>query len=566
VAGALITATVSTGLAVAYRLAPLGRVPRVSRVTLLTQTGHADLGGGLATDGSYVYFVERAPGKWGIARVPVEGGPVQPVFPAFRYPEILDISPDRTKLLVNNGVGDDVPLWAAPADNSEPRRIGDAAGHTAAWSPDGKHIVFGRGSALFMVNVDGSGLHKLLETPGRPDHVRWAPSRPPTVLRYAVDEGNDRWQLWEAWSDGANPHLLLPNWDSRQGVTRGDDSGNWIARGKYYVFRSVRGDLHGICVMQEAGRFLGLFDRHPVLIHSAQSGIFCPTPSPDSKRVFFISGLGRRQFVRYDARRREFVPFLAGKSGRWISFSRDGRWLAFTSGPNDTLFRSRPDGSETVPLTPSSMHAYEPSWSPDGAWIAFSAHQAGQIAGAFVIPSAGGTPQRLISVTSGNPVWSPDGKSIMLRQEPPPGTSARGLYVMDWHSRSMRAVPDSSNRVRGAWSPDGQHIAATDGLRIHVFDLQTQRWIYLATANSVNTLLWSRKGKYLYYQDAFEAEQPVFRVLATGGKIERMVSSRQIPQSDLTGYLLAGLAPDDALIGSIGRNNSEIYALNLDLP
>jgi len=130
----------------------------------------------------------------------------------------------------------------------------------------------------------------------------------------------------------------------------------------------------------------------------------------------------------------------------------------------------------------------------------------------------------------------------------------------------MRLLPESANRNRGAWSPDGQHVAASDGSHISVFDLRTRRWIFVAAANQASILFWSRTGKYLIYQDVFAAEQPIFRVPVGGGRIEQIVSSRQIPQSDLTGYLLAGLAPDDSPIGSIGRNNSDIYSIDLDWP
>ena len=45
-----------------------------------------------------------------------------------------------------------------------------------------------------------------------------------------------------------------------------------------------------------------------------------------------------------------------------------------------------------------------------------------------------------------------------------------------------------------------------------------------------------------------------------------MMSSRQIPQSELTAYQLAGLTPGDAPIASVIRKNTDIYALELDLP
>jgi len=45
-----------------------------------------------------------------------------------------------------------------------------------------------------------------------------------------------------------------------------------------------------------------------------------------------------------------------------------------------------------------------------------------------------------------------------------------------------------------------------------------------------------------------------------------MTSSKQIPQSNSTGYLLAGLGPGDAPIATVIYSNSDIYALNVELP
>ena len=71
----------------------------------------------------------------------------------------------------------------------------------------------------------------------------------------------------------------------------------------------------------------------------------------------------------------------------------------------------------------------------------------------------------------------------------------------------------------------------------------------------------------MYYQESFgSAEQPTFRLRISSRRIERIAGSRQIPQSDLAGYSLAGLTPDDAPIAAVIRANSDVYALDLDLP
>jgi Tol biopolymer transport system component len=137
---------------------------------------------------------------------------------------------------------------------------------------------------------------------------------------------------------------------------------------------------------------------------------------------------------------------------------------------------------------------------------------------------------------------------------------------MDRATRDVSLLPGSEKLGQAAWSSDARHIVATDGTQIQLFDIRTGRWTLLARGNGLSPPFLSRDGKYVYYQDQLEADQPIMRARIDGGKIEQITSSRQIPQSDLTGYSLAGLAPDDAPIASVFRKNSDVYALDLDLP
>jgi len=565
VAGALVTAIVFFAAVWAYRLG-VPRPPRALGVTQLTQTGHV-AGNGLVTDGSYLYCVLRAPGQYTLARVPVGGGTPEPLDIPLHNTDILDISKDRTKLLLSNGIGLDVPIWELPIASLVPRRIGDAEGHHGAWSPDGKSIVFARGSSLFRINSDGTGLHKLMDSADMPGEIRWSPAS--DVLRfYTESRSGFGHTLWEMRADGTHVHSMLLNRGSEPGSPAVEDAGFWLAGGRYFLFRSVRGSRYTMWAQPETRRLPELFTQSPSAIHSNTSGIFWPAPDPNGKRVFFTSGQERRQFVRYDAARREFVPFLPGTTGRWASFSRDNRWVAYTVVPNEVLWRSRPDGSQAVQLSPPSMRVQEPSWSPDGSAVLFSTYPAPEGSAVYVVPFSGGAPEK---ITSGNSYdchgsRSPDGSSVLFSHAPLHGETGRGLYLMDWKTRKISLLPGSERYAQGAWSPDGRHIVAAGGVEIHIFDMLTRRWIPLATGPGIGPPFWSKTGKHVYYQSMFEAEQPIYRAPIDGGKIERVASSRQIPQSDLTVVVLAGVADDDAPIAAVVRKNLDIYALELELP
>jgi Tol biopolymer transport system component len=223
------------------------------------------------------------------------------------------------------------------------------------------------------------------------------------------------------------------------------------------------------------------------------------------------------------------------------------------------------------------MRAYQPDWSPDGAWIAFTGYLEGQPYGVYAVPSAGGTPQRITPPggLDGTVNWSPDGNTLLFHHTLPhdlhSGVAGRqGLCLLDWKTRKISPLPGSIDWARGRWSPDGSRIAATDDSQIQIFEMRTQRWKHLADAKGVGNILWSRNGRYLYFQADLVPEQPIFRVAANadenGGQVERLMSSKQIPQSDVSRYVLTSLDSDDSPIASIVRSNADIYALDLDLP
>jgi Tol biopolymer transport system component/DNA-binding winged helix-turn-helix (wHTH) protein len=558
-----------------YWLSTQVRPTRLVQVVQLTQTGQIELGSGVATDGTRVYFTERDGGRWSLAQVSAEGGtplPLPlPLEQPLSNPDILDISPDRSNLLIASGAGAsgeaERPLWVVSTVGGSPRRVGDVAGHAGAWSRDGNRIVFARGSALFLVSSDGTDSRKLLDTPGIPYDIRWAPPTRGDVLRFSmIGPGLGPRTLWEVSSSGTGLHSFLPDWNSGAAEPDGDDNGNWAANGKYYLFRALRGRVSSVYAMRAFRRFPRAFEGPPVLIYSTPMEFSSLAPQPDGKRVFFAAGQQRLELVRYDARHNQFAQFLPGVQARWVSFSKDGQWIAYLTAPDDILWRSRPDGSQRLQLTSPPMRASQPRWSPDGTHIVFGGGPAGHASRIYVVPSAGGAPEPLTDAPQidSDASWSADGTSLVFARQ-------TGLYLMDRKTKNATLLPGSETLAQPAWSPDGRYIAATNqaGTQLLLLNLDTRQWTPLASGDGLGPPFWSRDGKYIYCQEALAPEQPMFRVAIGGAnkeKKERTVSSKQIPQSNSIGYALAGLSPDDAPIATVIYTNSDIYALEVDLP
>jgi len=561
-----------------YWLSTQIRPPRLVQVVQLTQTGQIKVGNGVATDGTRVYFTQRDAGRWSLAQVSVEGGmplPLPlPLEQPLSNPDILDISPDRSNLLVSSGAGTEVerPFWVVPTVGGSPRRVGDVAGHAGAWSRDGSHIVFARGSALFLAASDGTDSRKLVDTPGTPYAIRWAPPSRADVLRFSMlGPGLGPRTLWEVAADGTGLHAFPPDWNAGAAEPDGDDNGNWAADGKYYLFRALRGRVSSVYAMRAFRRFPRHFEGPPVLIYSTPLEFSSLAPLPGGKRVFFAAGQERLELVRYDTRHGQVAQYLSGVQGRWVSYSKDGEWIAYVTGPDDILWRSRPDGSQRLQLTSAPMRASRPRWSPDGTRIVFGGGPAGHASRVYMVASAGGAPE---PVTDGPAIdsdasWSADGNSLVFARRPPAGAAGQpGLYLLDLKTKNAALLPGSETLAQPAWSPDGRYIAAINqaATQILLLNLDTRQWTPLASGDGLGAPFWSRDSKYVYCQEALAPEQPIFRAVAGSARKERMMTAKQIPQSNSIGYELAGLGPDDTPIATVVYTNSDIYALEVDLP
>lgn len=550
--------------------------PKVLSVRQITHSGRVEPYGKILTDGLRLYFTERRGGTEVLARVPVTGG--DPVMISTSIPSLTvdDIDPSKSKLLIRTqGAHYDQPLWVLPTEGGSARRVGDVmASEATAWSPDGHTILYGYDAQIFTVGEDGSQPTKLLSAPGYVISLRVAPDG--KLLRFTVrDSGSAGTHLWEASADGSNPHPLSFGWTTAAPQWgEGESAGAWTPDGKYYVFRAAHDGVEALWAIRENTGRLHWGSNAPVQLYSSPDRIGPPQFSPDGKKIFFTIFQERRELVRYDSAQKIFVPYLSGMPARLLSFSKDGKWVTYRNDTDGALWRCRADGTDKLQLTFPPMVAYHSTWSPDGKRIVFGATLPGQQAKLFSVSPQGGTPEVLTSgnFTDGGPSYSAGGRFVIFQRWTAnvEGTRHSAVNVLDLVTRQVRELPGTGDFDGVHWSPDGKYAAASDEAnnKLMLYDFERQQWSELAPGAAYGWgIRWSSDSRYVYYQHSQQGEeQPIFRVRVSDRKVEQITSARQILRADVLGYSMTGLTPDNSPIASLTQRDSDIYAMELDLP
>lgn len=549
--------------------------PRVLSVRQVTHSGRIEPYGKVLSDGARLYFTERRGGTETLAQVPVTGGDPSPISSTVPSLMVYDIDADKARLLIGTqGPNFNQPLWVISTAGGSARRLGDIlASSGTVWSPDGDSIFYARDSQLYKVSDSGEEPGQLLTAPGYIIALRASPDG--KLLRFTVRDSNSGIQsLWESTADGNNLHPVPLGW---KGVVRhwgdGENCGDWSPDGRYFVVRAVYEGVESFWAIREKRSWFHSAPR-PVQLYSSPDRLGEPRFGADGKTLFFTGYQERRELVRYDGAQKLFVPYLGGIPARLLSFSKDGRWVAYRNENDGALWRSRTDGSEKLQLTFPPMDAYHSTWAPDGKMIVFGGRFPGQPSRLYRIPWDGGKPEVLTggNGTDGEPSWSPDGRSIIFESWAANATGSRhsAVYILDLGTRQIEMLPDTQDFDGVHWSPDGKYAAASDEAnhRLMLFDFVQRRWSPLANGSPYGWgLRWSSDSHYVYYQHVDEGEeQPLFRVRVSDRWVEQLTSARQILRSDILSYTMTGLAPDDSPLVSLVRRNSDVYALELELP
>ena len=207
-----------------------------------------------------------------------------------------------------------------------------------------------------------------------------------------------------------------------------------------------------------------------------------------------------------------------GESNDEPTFSPDGKWLAFTSArdKNEEIYSINIDTQQIIRLTNHPDRDYQPDWSPDGESIAFVSRRDGNPE--IYTMTANG--EQLTNLTKSKriemmPDWSPDGAQIAFKQETLDGRYE--IHVIDKNGKNQVKVADVpfANGFP-TWSPQGDKIAfvnlpekGVETTRIYTIDVngKNQRLLFEDRDGSIGKIRWSPDGTQISFGDSLHRTQ-----------------------------------------------------------
>ena len=541
--------------------------PSMQRMARITNAGRIDEWGGIVSDGTRIFFLERNAGHWNLMQTSVEGGNAEKVSAPFENTRLFAMSPDHSQFLIGQFTrrDEEMPLWLWPVQGGEARRLGPATGTDGAWSPDGTQIVFVRGQNLYTIHRDGTQVRQLAHVEGHPHAPAWSPDG--GNIRFTLDRSELGAQtICEMTSDGSGLHEIL----SRSTRPTRQFAGNWTADGRYFLFSGCEQYDCNLWGIRNAWSWFRRSHHDPFPLTSGPDSLHVAIPSQAGSRIFAFSFRSRRELEKMNAQTQHAETLSVGTYAEQASVSPNGERIVYVNRPDGSLWTSHADGTSRLRLTSPPLQGTDPRWSPKGDELLFIGTRPGYARQIYVLSSDGGLLRPVLpknwETTSAD--WSPDGSRIVVSMRNARTHPQYGLYVLVLATAMFKELPDTTGFNQARWSPNGLLIAALDESSQHLvlYDVRKGKWTESASGGMLGSPSWQSDNSGIYVQDFMDEEEAVFRNDASSHKTERVAGFGEILKGSASHCVFSGLAKDGSLYLMLERGLTDIYALDLDLP
>jgi len=441
------------------------------------------------------------------------------------------------------------------------QRLFDAAGHSAAWSPDGRRVMFCRGgeqlfrkgyqgsrtSQLWLFDRSDGSFEQLQPNPGDLRSPRWHPdgggyfhvadadgtpnlystrfgSPAPEQLTFFRDDGvilrdvsadattlllRRSWQVLR-YRPALDPEPQVVEFWTREKVpdaaikverVTGTNHADFTPALDRVVFAAA-GDLW-------SGTANGKKPRQLTKTAAAESDVRF---SPDGNWLYFLrdDGLQANYFrARWTAGAladEQAVTHGQPTKSR-LQPSPDGRRVAWIEG-NGTVFAALADGSEAVKL----FECWDPptlDWAPDGSWLALAAKDQHSNRDIWLAKADGSrAPVNLTRdpAFEGAPKWSPDGRHLVFTARRNPARTAE-LWCVDLGEAGISSDPDDAALTQAGEQARKIGTAGIEPIRV----------------------IWTEDSSAVLFQSADQSDPRLQRVELRGGRITTVIQQRGVP-------------------------------------
>ncbi len=168
----------------------------------------------------------------------------------------------------------------------------------------------------------------------------------------------------------------------------------------------------------------------------------------------------------------------------------------------------------------SGVAERDPSWSPDGRWIAYFSDATGEYE-LYITQSDGKGPTKRLTKESAtfyySPTWSPDSRHIAFSDK------AGGIHICTVATGNVKQVDTDpwAVRQRVSWSPNSQWLAyskngANRVTAIWLYELQTGRLSQVTSGMFNDTWpTFDRSGKFLFFASNRKFTSPIYEDVGT---------------------------------------------------